>query len=238
MKYLDLTCATPAESLACDEALLDACAEGDGDETLRFWEPRQPFVVVGYANRVATEVNLAACRERAIPVLRRCTGGGTVLQAAGCLNYSLILRISDSGPLQSVTGTNEFVLKRHGEALGPALGKSVTAEGATDLASGGRKFAGNAQRRKRDCLLFHGSFLLGLDFDLLDAVLPFPSQQPGYRRHRSHREFLINLQVAPEVIRAALRTRWNAVDPVTAPADRIAKLTREKYETAEWNSKF
>src|SRR3989442_6260317 len=97
VKYLDLTLPTHAENLACDEALLDWCDERDGPEVLRFWEPRQHFVVVGYGNRVEREVNVAACHELSIPVLRRCSGGGTVLQGPGCLDYSLILPI-DSDP--------------------------------------------------------------------------------------------------------------------------------------------
>jgi lipoate-protein ligase A len=82
MKLLDLTLLSTAENLACDEALLDAAEAGTGDEVLRFWEPREHFVVVGYANKVATEVNVAACETRGIPILRRCSGGGTVAHPA------------------------------------------------------------------------------------------------------------------------------------------------------------
>ena len=60
MNYLDLTFPTPEENLACDEALLDWCEAGDGPEVLRFWEPQQHFVVVGYSNRVEREVNVEA----------------------------------------------------------------------------------------------------------------------------------------------------------------------------------
>ena len=80
MKLLDLTLASPAENLACDESLLDWCENAAEEEILRFWEPRDYFVVVGYANKLATEVNVAACEARGIPVLRRCSGGGTVSQ--------------------------------------------------------------------------------------------------------------------------------------------------------------
>src|SRR5438067_1520295 len=100
MKYCDLTLSTPAENLACDEVLLQLAEQnGAGDEVLRVWEPMQYFVVVGYANRVATEVDIRFCQTNSIPVLRRCSGGGTVLQGPGCVNYSLVLRISESGPL-------------------------------------------------------------------------------------------------------------------------------------------
>ena len=108
MKYLDLTLPTPEENLACDEALLDGCDDGDGPEVLRFWEPQKHFVVVGYSNRVESEVNVAACSELGIPILRRCSGGGTVLQGPGCLDYSLILRI-DSNPAVQPCGAGNFV---------------------------------------------------------------------------------------------------------------------------------
>src|SRR6266566_4412628 len=149
MKYCDLTLATPAENLACDEALLDLCDQGLSGELLRFWEPARYFVVLGYASKVAQEVNLSFCQLSAIPVLRRCTGGGTVLQGPGCLNYSLILRIPDSGPLRSIPATNDFILKRHQSALAALLRAPVEIRGHTDLAIGGLKFSGNAQRRKK-----------------------------------------------------------------------------------------
>src|SRR2546423_8107969 len=105
MRSLDLTLPSPEENLALDEALLDACEDEGADETLRFWEPQQHFAVVGYANAAAKEVNLPYCEANQIPVLRRFTGGGTVLQGPGCLNYSLILRIRDDGPLRTISAT-------------------------------------------------------------------------------------------------------------------------------------
>src|SRR5438309_12096554 len=109
MKLLDLTFPTPAENLACDETLLDWCDEGAGPELLRFWEPQQHFVVIGYSNHAERVVSVAACRERGIPILRRCAGGGTVLQGPGSLNYLLIRRIESNSVLETVTCTNRFV---------------------------------------------------------------------------------------------------------------------------------
>jgi len=86
--------------------------------------------------------------------------------------------------------------------------------GDTDLALGKRKFSGNAQRRKRRFLLFHGTFLTGLDFKLLDAVLPFPSRQPRYRENRSHADFLVNIHTGHAVIISALRKIWGADEPL------------------------
>src|SRR5262245_41894061 len=113
MDYCDLTLPAPAENLACDEALLDLCEAGLGRELLRFWEPAQYFVVAGYANKIASEVNLPFCQKEDIPVLRRCTGGGTVLQGSGVLNFSLILATNHSAPLHGITAANNFILGRH-----------------------------------------------------------------------------------------------------------------------------
>src|SRR5712671_3433211 len=128
MKLLDLTLPTPAENLACDEALLDACEEGATDGVLRFWESGEYFVVVGYSNKVRTEVNLPECERRGAPVLRRCSGGGTVVQGRGCLNYALVLKIPESGPLASLTETNRFIMERHQETLASILSQSCHPE--------------------------------------------------------------------------------------------------------------
>jgi len=239
MRLCELTLPTPEENLACDEALLDLCEAGGSDELLRLWAPQQYFVVLGYANKADTEVNLAFCRSHTIPVLRRSTGGGTVLQGPGVLNYSLILRIDDARPLHTISATNEFILKRHSEALGKLLLAPVEFRGHTDLAVGGLKFAGNAQRRHQRFLLFHGSFLLHLDISLVEKTLPLPSRQPDYRVNRSHADFLMNLGVPEHTIKAALIKAWDATAPLDPiPWDRITFLTREKYALDEWNFKF
>jgi len=239
MKLCELTLQTPEENLACDEALLDLCEEGYSEELLRLWAPRQYFVALGYANKAETEANLHFCRSRAIPVLRRCTGGGTVLQGPGVLNYSLILRIDETGPYSSIPATNQFILERHRDALAALLYAPVEWRGQTDLALGGLKFAGNAQRRRRRFLLFHGSFLLHLDLSLVEQVLPQPSRQPDYRVNRSHGDFLINLNLPASKIGTALIKAWDANVPLAPiPSDKIALLAREKYALDEWNLRF
>jgi lipoate-protein ligase A len=236
MKYCELTLPTAAENLACDEALLELCEEGVTGELLRFWEPSQPFVVVGYGNHAESEVNLPFCEQHEVPVLRRCTGGGTVLQGPGCLNYSLILKIENAGPLQSVSGTNRFVMQRHQLALANLLSKPIEVEGHTDLAIGGLKFSGNAQRRKKDSLIFHGSFLLNFDIGLVEKTLRLPSKQPSYRANRTHSDFLMNLAAEPSLVKETLRVAWEAAEPFCdIPSERILHLVAEKYGRKEWN---
>ena len=237
LRLLDVTFGAPAQNLACDEALLDELEAGFGEPTLRFWESHVPFIVVGYSNSTATEVNSAECKRRGIPILRRISGGGTVVQGPGCLNYNLTLPISDE--TAGITQTNCFIMQRHRQALSTLLDREVQIQGHTDLTIGGLKFSGNAQRRKSRALVFHGCFLLHYNLDLIEAVLAHPSKEPAYRNHRSHKEFLTNLNVPPATIKNALASAWGANETVTHPSHiRIEALVHERYANPAWNEKF
>jgi lipoate-protein ligase A len=236
LHFLDLTLPTPAENLACDEALLDEAEANGAQEVLRFWEVPAHFVVLGYANKRGEEVDIEACQAQRVPILRRCSGGGTVLQGPGCLNYSVVLKAGDTPELQSITGANRFVMERNRTALVSLTGKAVTIEGHTDLATDGLKFSGNAQRRKREWLLFHGTFLLNFDVALIEKLLRPPPRQPTYRRGRSHLRFLTRLDVSADALKSALREAWSAHKAgIGIPHERIARLVTEKYSRDEWN---
>jgi len=229
MKSFDQPLPSPAENLAADEALLDWCESGHGAETLRFWEPRETFVVVGYANKIATEVNTTACATKKIPIFRRCSGGGTVVQMSGGLNYSLILRITEGGPLHNITSANHFIMEKNRAALS-ALNHhlsngEISVRGHTDLCLGHLKFA--------------GTLLLDCDLKLISELLLMPSLEPDYRANRPHEEFVTNLSLPADKVKAALAGAWHA-DEILAdpPLAAITALAREKYSTREWNFKF
>lgn len=241
---LDYSLPAPAENLAADEALLDRCESGHGAETLAFWEPRETFVVVGYANKIAQEVNLAACQKSGVPVYRRCSGGGTVVQMPGGLNYSLILRITEGGPLGSISSANRFIMEQNRAALATLLPQlatkdPITVRGHTDLCLGNLKFAGNSQRRRKSHLLFHGTLLLDCDLPCISELLPMPSLEPDYRARRAHEKFLTNLKLPAAAVKAALAKAWHADLPLQNPPwEAITRLAREKYSTREWNYKY
>jgi lipoate-protein ligase A len=236
--YLDLSLPTAAENLACDEALLDACEAGECPSgVLRFWEPKVNFIVLGYANRVEQEVHLEAAKAAAVPIFRRCSGGGTVLQASGCLNYALVLKIEEH--LLGITEANRWIMSQNALGLQQLLHTPVTVCGHTDLTLGGLKFSGNAQRRKRHWLLFHGTFLLRTDLELIERVLKEPARRPAYREARSHRQFLTSVRVPVPAVRDAMCAVWKAREPLLSPpGERIGKLVIEKYSSDLWNLKW
>jgi len=237
MKFLDKTFSTPAENLACDEALLDSAEENGGGEILRIWEPSEYFIVVGYANKVDIEVDREKCRERNIPILRRCSGGGAVVQGPGCLNYSLVLHCSGNESLQTIPQANRFIMERQRQLLQNHLKIAVEVQGHTDLTIDGMKFSGNAQRRKKNFLLFHGTLLLDFEIPLIASLLKMPSKQPDYRENRTHESFLTNLHRPAGELKQVLRCGWEAAEEQTTIPN-VSKLLRERYACDDWNFKF
>src|SRR5262245_50689788 len=86
MRCLDISFDTPEENIAYDEVLLSLAEEGKLGEVLRFWESSQTFAVLGRIGKAQEDLDLDALRKDGIKVLRRASGGGTVLQGKGVLN--------------------------------------------------------------------------------------------------------------------------------------------------------
>jgi len=235
MRLLDLTLPTPVENLALDEALLLAAEEGHGCEVLRLWELPALAVVVGSGGSVEIDVNTTNCEADGVPVLRRASGGGTVLLGPACLCYSLILGYDHTAGLNEIPASNRYVLGRIRQALRSIL-PALTVEGTSDLAIDGVKFSGNAQQRKRRHFLHHGTLLCGCDLTLLAKYLNAPERQPDYRRNRSHAEFVTNLPATTADVKRLLIQEWEAegeYEPL--PWEAVQRLVEEKYSRPEWN---
>ena len=239
MKYLDLTLANPATNLACDEALLELYeSEKTDDALLRVWEPHDHFIVLGHSNRLHSEVKFSACQRDQIPILRRVSGGGAVMQGPGCLNYCLVLN-AQALRLPSIGAAFCYVLERHCRLISQLAGVQVCMQGSSDLTVAGRKFSGNAQYRKARYVLVHGTFLLNFDLSMIAWFLRMPAKQPAYREHRSHLEFITNLNLTPMQVRDCIRDGWNAVEEFPdVPFARMEALVKERYGREEWSKKF
>jgi lipoate-protein ligase A len=234
MYFLDVTLSSVAENLALDEALLLAAESGDGDEVLRVWEWPAPAVVLGSGCRLAEDVDESACTADGVPILRRASGGGTVLLGRGCLLYTLILRYERDPVLSDIRPSYRFILGHLGRALEEGTG-SVEQAGVSDLALDDRKFSGNAQQRKRSFFLHHGTLLYDFDLSQIPTYLREPPRQPEYRAGRAHLAFLRNLPLDGEDLKRRLRRVWAADTPLLAwPAEEVRRLAAEKYTNPEW----
>jgi lipoate-protein ligase A len=111
-----------------------------------------------------------------------------------------------------VTRSYGIVLRGLADALS-ITGLSIA--GGTDLAIGGRKVSGNAQRRGRRALLHHGTLLYDFDPTLAALYLREPQRQPEYRKRRRHTDFMGCLPVARDVLTARLTDALASLAPAT-----------------------
>jgi len=217
-RLLDLTLPSPVENLALDEALLDEMEEQGGDPLLRFWESDRCFVVLGRSSRPGDDVHADVCGRDGVAILRRISGGGTILQGPGCLSYAMIARQDLHPDLGNIRATYRFILDRIASALRRWEPHTVFC-GISDLTVGERKISGNAQRRTRRSLLFHGTILHAMAGDLIARYLKQPARQPNYRQDRPHEAFVRTIDAKPDELKQAIAVQWNAVLPCTGWRD-------------------
>jgi lipoate---protein ligase len=235
MRYHDLTLADAAHNLALDEALLLQAESGAGGEVLRVWEYPRPVVVLGAGGRVAEDVHEGNCAADGVPILRRSSGGGTVLWGRGCLLFSLVLRFERSPRLEGIGTSYAFILEQVIAAVREMV-PGLRQVGISDLAVGDQKCSGNAQQRKRRHLLHHGTLLYGFALDQIGRYLLPPPRQPEYRAHREHAAFLCNLPLTAADLKRRLREVWQATEQSDQiPMELKAQLLAEKYDREEWH---
>lgn len=238
MRWIDHGRAVPAENLALDEALLNRVEDGAEEEVLRFWESPDPFVVLGVSQRWAEHVCEEACLSDGVPALRRCSAGGCVLQGPGCLNFALVMRQDRLPDISSPRRSYRYILERVAAGL-RARGLEAVHEGISDLALGGVKVSGNAQKRRRRAILHHGTLLYRLDPAGLTRYLLEPADRPPYRGARTHEQFVGVLQLPPAALKEAVRNVFGCCgepeEPSAEALAEMARLVNEKYALDEWN---
>jgi lipoate-protein ligase A len=229
-----LTLESLAENLALDELLVVDADEGRSGEILRIWQWPENAVVLGAGCRLADDVETAMCQADGVPILRRSSGGGTVLLGPGCLCYSLVLRLDSDTALRGIRSSYSWILAKICVALS-SLHPGIHQAGISDLAIGDRKFSGSAQQRKRHYLLHHGTILHDFDIARVGRYLRLPTRRPEYRESRRHEEFLTNVPGSQPDINRLIQGAWQATVPAgSLPLTRAAELGRSKYLADDW----
>ncbi len=172
-----------------DDQVLKACAE---PMAIQLWVPEAPMVVLGRGNRVDKEVNVRACVHDGIPIMKRLGGGGTVLLHSGCLIVSLGLWVQDFYANDRYFRLlNQSVI----DSLQPDLPEvSFGQRGYSDIVVGHLKVAGTSLFRSRNFLLYQASLLVDMQIEWIEKYLAHPSLEPDYRKGRTHRDFLTDLE--------------------------------------------
>ncbi len=249
--WLDVSLPTVEENLALDEALLELAHEGLSQATcVRTWMAAEPAVVLGSSSRIAEEIDPQACAAAGVRVVRRPSGGATVVLGPGCLMWSVITPYAEGVP--PIEAIHAAMLEPLAAAINEALpaptppeSRWVARRGTSDLAvftecnMTERKVSGNALRVRRHGVLYHGTLLDRFDLGLVGRVLRHPPREPDYRSRRPHGEFLANLGLGRETLEQIVRAAFNAtLRHGEWPRDRVARLVAERYGTSEWTGRL
>ena len=244
----------PVMQMAMDQALNDAVAQGRLLPTLRIWDWSAPAVILGRFQSLSQEVHAERARSLGFTLVRRCTGGGTmVIQPDWAITYSLYL------PLDFVKGTDlidsyricDYWLVRGLRMQGIQAGW----QGMNDIASPRGKMGGAAQRRLPagsrgpGGLLHHTTLSYSVDPDLMAQVLKVDPAKfhdkavtsvrsrvdPIDRQTRLSRRSLIDalLETLPSLV-SDLRIS----SPAPEVEQRARTLAQQRYGRGEWTAQI
>src|SRR5919109_2759554 len=188
-RLLDTGPADAFTNMAVDEAVLEVFAVEGGATTVRFYSWSPPAVSLGYAQSIEREIDLRQCTALGIDVVRRPTGGRAVLHDHE-VTYSLVISAHDPRVTAGILAayltisralirglsylgvTAELLPLRRGVPLPSDQASAVcfATPSSYEVAVGGRKIIGSAQRRAHDVIMQHGSIPLSWDFERMRAV--------------------------------------------------------------------
>eukprot|EP00966_Prymnesium_polylepis_P286455 6617226-Prymnesium_polylepis.2 len=187
-------------------------------------------IVLGISGKVAEMVEGEHAARAEIPVIKRFTGGGTIVCDAQTLFASFIIA---EGALPLVQPYPDPILQWTGEVYDEALracGVSDFRVNANDYCIGQLKFGGNAQAISGKRWLHHTSLLWRFEPERM-RLLKMPPRQPEYRKGRSHGDFVRGLSdsVADRdgfcaALAAAVAARLPLDEVPLAEAEAVAQL--------------
>ena len=205
---------------------------------LRIYAWRPPAISIGYFQSMKLEVEVDECQRRGIDIVRRLTGGGAVYHEAE-VTYSFITNVFPSDILQSYKLICEPVVK----AL-RNLGFDARFVPLNDIVIGnGVKVSGNAQTRRKNVILQHGTILLEVDAEKMFRVLRVPSEKMKDKIIDDVKKRVIGIRRPFEEVVSALKSSFSEAFDCRLVPDRLTPdeyskvdlLINEKYSMDSWN---
>jgi lipoate-protein ligase A len=224
-------------NMALDEVLMDSVNQCIPTLRLYGWHPSA--VSIGYFQSMDEEVDVKNCKQMGIDVVRRITGGGAVLHESE-LTYSFITKIYPQNIIESYYWICAPVVICINK-----LGFDAKFVPLNDIIINNKKVSGNAQTRKKNTLLQHGTILLDVNVEKMFSVLKVPSEKVKDKMISDVNSRVMGLnktfeQVADN-LKESFSEKFNAeiiVDNLTVEEEENTKrLVRGKYLSNQWNWK-
>jgi len=174
-RYLLTGFHTAAENMAIDYAILTAHSKKMVPPTVRFYGWNPSAISIGYFQHLTEEVNLDACSDHGVDYVRRITGGGAVFHEHE-LTYSIV--ISEDHPSISNNILESYKTICGAVMIGLShLGIHCEYAPINDIIVNGKKISGNAQTRKYQTVLQHGTILMDVDVEKMFDLLKVPNEK-------------------------------------------------------------
>jgi lipoate---protein ligase len=199
LNVLDLKEIPIFEQLQIEEALLRA----DTRNWCLINHGSPPAIVMGISSKVDDLIDLERWRERPIPLIRRFSGGGTVIIDEKSVFVTFICSTS----FAKVPSFPQSIMRWTEPFYRPLFESNSFALRDNDYVLGDRKFGGNAQSIVKNRWLHHSSLLWDYD-DIMMMLLKNPAKAPAYRKQREHKDFLCRLNEhweSPEAMKKAIK---------------------------------
>lgn len=145
-----------------------------------------PAVILGISGKREEHLHEDKLTQHNIPVIRRFSGGGTVVVDQSTCFVSFIFNTKDKAVAPFPVHIMEWTAGFYAPLFPFRLRDN-------DYVIGDRKCGGNAQCITKDRWLHHSTFLWDYDPHLM-GCLQMPSRTPAYRQQRSHSDFLCTLK--------------------------------------------
>ncbi len=156
-------------------------------------------IIMGISGKPEALLNIPRCVQDSIPVIRRFTGGGTVVADRDTVFVSFICNHSLLPP--QFQKSPRKVMKWSADFYSAVFQKFASTKDESqlfklrehDYCIGERKVAGNAQCITKDRWVHHTSFLWDYAPQNM-KYLKIPKKQPAYRENRNHDDFLLPIR--------------------------------------------
>ncbi len=171
-----------------DEALLK-----DTESVYRamVWEPPLLFIVLGQSNEMEASVFMENAKADGIPVLKRPSGGETVILSPKTIVISVLKR---GDPLTSPRLYFESYNQKIIQSLENLGISNLRTDGISDICIGDKKILGSSIYRNKDLVLYHAVLNRAESPALMERYLKHPLREPKYRQNRSHASFVTSLE--------------------------------------------
>jgi lipoate-protein ligase A len=173
------------EQLLIEEALL----RGDERNFCIVSEGSSPSIVMGISGKVHELIDEDKANTLTIPIIKRFSGGGTVVVDENTLFVTFIIQKSDV----SIPAYPEKIMKWSEEIYKPVFNTPHFSLKENDYVFYDKKFGGNAQYIRKERWLHHTSFLWDYEKEKMQTLL-HPKKTPSYREGRDHDSFLCKMK--------------------------------------------